>query len=222
MNSSKVLQVFLLLVVASLINIMLFVYSEGSILQVLWIYLIEATIVAALYYRRISAIRLAELAYRRQKRSKDFAAFEKEVRYQIPHEQFMFLFACILPLMALSVFVVAMSGNAVTIVEGVGVKTINMGIVPVNVWMVIVAGLAFFLYHYYVYRIDKQAATRGEAVDRNSKMGKRAYLSIFPLFVVVLVGPFLFYYFGSVAMFAAFMAMKLALDILLSVNESSM
>jgi len=221
MNSSKMLQISLL-VVASLINIMLFVYSEGSILQVLWIYLIEATIVAALYYRRISGIRLAELAYRRQERSKDLAAFEKEVRYQIPQEQFIFLFACILPLMALGLFVVAMSGNAITIVESVGVKTVNMSIVPVNGWMVIIAGLAFFLYHYYVYRIDKLAATRGEITDGNRKMGKRAYLSIFPLFIIALVGPFLFYYFGSVAMFAALMAMKLAIDILLSVNESSM
>jgi len=221
MNSSKVLQVSLL-VVASLVNIMLFLYSEGSILQVLWVYLVEATIVAALYYRRISTIRLAELAYRRQKRLKDLAKFEKEVRYQIPHEQFMFLFACILPLMALSVFVIAMSGNAITIVEGMGVETINMGVVPVNGWMVTIAGLAFFLYHYYVYRIDKLAAARGEASDRTRKIGMRAYLSIFPLFIVVMVGPFLFYYFGSVAMFAAFMALKLTLDVLLSVNESSM
>ena len=210
------------LLAANLLNLFLFIQSNGSILQVLWIYFIQAFIAAAFYYKRISKIRLAELEYHRKNIPKKATAFEKQVRYQIPHEQIAFIGICLLPLTTIFIFLLSLSSEGVKITHNDSiVGTINLAAVSPSIWAIVIAAAAFYFYYFVEYRIDYRLATQGLNLNNRYSSGRRAIFSIMPLFLVISIGPLLFFYFGSAAVFGIFIAAKMLLDIFLSIRGIS-
>ena len=207
------------LLAANGLTLFLFAHSNGSILQVLWVYMIQALVSAGFYYRRIGVLRRLELAYRKKHKTKDLAAFEKAVNYQIPNESIAFLVIAVLPLLGCLLFLVLMTtAQREGFAYNMYGQLTSLEFVRPAFWAIFWGGLAFATLSAVEYWHDRKFASNGMDVPNRYRTGRVAILSVIPLIFAIILGPELYFYIGGSVAFATFMVVKTAFETVLAIK----
>lgn len=190
-----------------------YVFGGGSILEVLWIYWLQSVIIGIVNFRRIMNTHLkgglkingATLIsdpgdYAPTKLGNFMVAMFFAFHYGIFHLVYMFF-----------LFSFSLDFQSYISTLGANEAMINTS---VNIFVVALCALVFWLHHNFSYIAERQYVARHtEAAPTLSEIMKRPYYRIFPMHIIIVLGPFLAAIMGAIYLLPAFIILKTIADV---------